>query len=108
MTFQRSIEKQVITIIIRSLTNIYNRRLYWHFIIDDNIHVDAHYMYIKNECIKTLSQQVVPLELNRRGNERREEKKRNTVDNDIRQKQLHLFASTILFIEKRTIYDGYS
>lgn len=106
MTFQRSIEKQVITIIIRSLTNIYNRRrLYWHFIIDDNIHVDAHYMYIKNECIKTLSQQVVSLELNRRRNER---EKKNTVDNDIRQKQLHLFASTILFIEKRTIYDGYS
>ena len=74
MTFQRSIEKQVITIIIRSLTNISNRRLYWHFIIDDNIHVDAHYMYIKNECIKTLSQQVASLELNRRERKREREK----------------------------------
>ncbi len=28
--------------------------LFYHFTIDDNIHVDAHYMYIKNEYIKTL------------------------------------------------------
>lgn len=58
---------------------------FYHFTIDDNIHVDAHYMYIKNECLRlSFSQQVVSLELNRK-KRREKEKKRNMIDNDIRQ-----------------------